>query len=82
MCASRVSTYMRGVCTEILMSEGYQESCGYALYESLLTYAAHMDLVGDLFQGTCHARASEILITKARKIFYLGFRRIFPKYVT
>jgi len=33
MCALHVSTYMRGMCTEILMlmSEGYQESCGYAL---------------------------------------------------
>ncbi len=78
MCALRVSTYMRGVCTESLMSEGYQESCGYALYESLLTYIAHMDLIGDLLQGTCHARASEILITKVRKIFYLGFHKIFP----
>ena len=36
-----------------------------------------MDLVGDPLQGTCHARASEILITKMRKILYLGFRRIF-----
>jgi len=78
MCASRVSTYMRGVCTEILMSEGYQELCGYALYESLLTFVAHLDLVGDPLQGTCHTRASEILITKVCKIFYLGFRRIFP----
>jgi len=78
MCASRVSTYMQGMCTEILMSEGYQELCGYALHESLLTYVAHVDLVGDRRQGTCHAHASEILITKVRKIFYLGFRRIFP----
>ena len=77
MCALRVSTYMRGMCTKILMSEGYQESCGYALYKSLLTYIAHVDLIGDLLQGTCHARASEILITKVRKIFYLGFCRIF-----
>ena len=69
MCVSRVSIYMHGVCTEILMSEGYQESCGYALYESLLTYVAHGDLVGDPLQGTCHARTSEILITKVRKIF-------------
>ncbi len=78
MCVSRVSTYMRGVCTDILMLEGYQESCGYALYESLLTYVAHVDLVEDLLQGTCHSRASEILITKIRKIFCLGFCRIFP----
>jgi hypothetical protein len=47
------------------------------LYESLLTYVAHMDLAGDLLQGTCHARTSEIQITKMRKILYLGFRRIF-----
>ena len=68
MCVLRVSTCGRGVCTEILMSEGYQESCGYALYQSLLPYVAHVDLIGDLLQGTCHARASEILITKVRKI--------------
>jgi hypothetical protein len=47
------------------------------LYESLLTYVAHMDLVGDPLQGTCHARVSKILITKMHKILYLGFRRIF-----
>jgi len=68
MCASCVSTCGRGVCTEILMSEGYQDSCGYALHESLLTYVAHVDHVGDPLQGTCHTRASEILITKVRKI--------------
>ena len=48
------------------------------LYESLLTYVAHMDLVGDPLKGTYHARASEILITKMRKILYVGYRRIFP----
>jgi hypothetical protein len=47
------------------------------LYESLLTCVAHMDLVGDPIQDTCHARASEILITKIHKIFYLRIRRIF-----
>jgi len=47
------------------------------LYESLLTYVAHMDLVEDPLQGTCHACASKILITKMRKILYLGFRRIY-----
>jgi hypothetical protein len=47
------------------------------LYDSLLTYVAHIDLVGDPLQGTCHTRASEILITKMRKILYLGFCRIF-----
>jgi len=50
------------------MCKGHQELCGYALYESILTYVAHMDLVGDPVQGACHARASEILITKVRKI--------------
>ena len=70
---------LRVVCgTEILMCEEHQELCGYALYESLLTYVAHVDLIGDPLQGTCHARASEILITKVRKISYLGFCRIFP----
>ena len=73
MCASRVSTYMHGECTEILMLEGYQESCGYALYKSLLTYVAYVDLVGDPLQGTCHARTSKILITKVRKISTLDF---------
>ena len=74
MCASRVlhvflhlhATVACG--TEILMCEGHQELCGYALYESLLTYIAHMDLIGDPLQGTCHARASEILVTKVCKI--------------
>jgi len=40
--------------------EEHQESSGYALYESLLTYIAHTDLVGDPLQGTCPARASKI----------------------
>ena len=48
------------------------------LYESLLTYVAHKDLVGDPLQDTCHARVSEILFTKIRKILYVGYRRIFP----
>ena len=68
-CALHVFLHATAACgTEILMCKGHQELCGYALYESLLTYVAHMDLVGDLLQGTCHARASEILITKVRKI--------------
>jgi len=68
-CALRVFLHAAVACgTEILMCEGYQESCGYALYESLLTYVAHMDLVEDPLQGTCHARSSEILITKVCKI--------------
>ena len=68
--ALRVFLHAAVACgTEILMCEGHQESCGYALYESLLTYVApHMGLIGDPLQGTCHARASEILITKVRKI--------------
>ena len=52
----------------LVLMLAHQESCGYALYESLHTYVAHMDLVGDPLQGTCHARASEILITKVCKI--------------
>jgi hypothetical protein len=68
-CALRVFLPATVACgTEILMCERHQESCGYALYESLLTYVAHMDLIGDPVQGTCHTRASEILITKLRKI--------------
>ena len=68
MCTSRVSTCVCGVWYRDLDVEEHQESCGYALYKSLLTFVAHMDLVGDLLQGTCHARASKILITKVRKI--------------
>jgi len=68
-CALHVFLHAAVVCgTEILMCEGHQELSGYALYESLLPYVTHMDLVGDLLQGTCHARASEILITKVCKI--------------
>jgi hypothetical protein len=40
--------------------EAYQELSGYALYESLLTYVAHLDLVGDPLQDTCHAHAPKI----------------------
>jgi len=78
MCASRVSTCMRGVWYRDLDVEEHQESSGYALYESLLTYVAHLDLLGDPLQGNCHACASKILNNKIRKIFYLGFRRTFP----
>ncbi len=68
-CALRVFLHATVACgTEILMCGGHQESCGYPLYKSLLTYVAHMDLVGDPDQGTCHARASEILIIKVCKI--------------
>ena len=68
-CALCVFLHVTVACgTEILMCKGHQDSCGYALYKSLLTYEAHMDLIGDLLQGTCHARASEILIIKVHKI--------------
>ena len=60
MCASRVSICMRGVWYQDLDVEEHQESSGYALYESLLTYVAHLDLVGDPLQDTCHAHASTI----------------------
>jgi hypothetical protein len=43
-----------------LDAKEHQELSGYALYESLLTYVAHLDLVGVPVQGTCHARASKI----------------------
>ncbi len=45
-------------------AKGHQELSGYDLYESLLTCVAHMDLVGDPLQDTCHARASKIPITR------------------
>jgi len=60
MCALHVSTCMRGVWYRDLDAEEHQESSGYTLYESLLTYVAHLDLVGDLLQDTCHAYASKI----------------------
>ena len=60
MCVLRVSTCMRGMWYRDLDVEEHQESSGYALYESLLTYVAHLDLVGDLLQDTCHVHASKI----------------------
>ena len=51
---------MRGVWYRDLDVEEHHESSGYALYESLLTYVAHLDLVGDPLQDTCHAHASKI----------------------
>jgi len=60
MCASRVSTCMRGVWYRDLDVEEHRELSGYALYESLLTYVAHLDLVGDPLQDTCHAHAPKI----------------------
>ena len=47
MCASRVSTYMHDAWYRDLDVEEHQELSGYALYESLLTYVAYLDLVGD-----------------------------------
>jgi len=38
---------MRGEWYQDLDGEEHQELSGYALYESLLTHAAHMDLIGD-----------------------------------
>ena len=78
MCTSRVSTYMRGEWYRDLDVPPHQESSGCALYESLLTCVAHMDLVGDPLQGNCLARASGIIITKIRKILYVGYCRNFP----
>jgi len=60
MCVPHVSTCMRGNWYRDLDVEKHQESSGCALYESLLTYVAHLDLVGDLLQDTCHAQASNI----------------------
>jgi len=60
MCASRVSKCMCGVWYRDLDVEEHQESSGCALYESLLTYVAHLDLVGDPLQDTCQAHASKI----------------------
>jgi hypothetical protein len=60
MCSSRVSTCMHDVWYQDLDMEEHQELSGYALYESLLTYVAHLDLVGVPVQGTCHVRASKI----------------------
>ena len=57
--------------------EAHQELSGYALYESLLTYVAHLDLVGDPLQDTCQ-RTRPRFNSKIRKILYVGYRRIFP----
>ena len=43
-----------------LDAKEHQPLSGYALYESLLTCVAHLDLIGDPLQDTCHARASKI----------------------
>jgi hypothetical protein len=60
MCASHVSTSMHGMWYRDLDVEEHQESSGCALYKNLLTYVAHLDLVGDLLQDTCHTHASKI----------------------
>jgi len=67
MCALRVSTCDCSVWYRDLYVQGTSRIGWLRLYKSLLTYVAHVDLVGDPLQGTCHARASEILITKVRK---------------
>ena len=71
MCASRVSTYMRDAWYRDLDVEEHQELSGYALYESLLTYVAHLDLVGDPLQDTCQ-RTRPRFITEIHKILYVG----------
>ena len=53
-----------------LDAEEHQELSGYDLYESLLTYVAHMDLVGDPLQDTCQ-RTRPRFISKIRKILYV-----------
>ena len=80
MCVSRVlcmflhATVSCG--TELLDVLGIKYCVAMLVRESI-TYVAHIDLVGDPLQDTHHARAFEILITKKRKILYLGFCRIF-----
>jgi len=61
-CARRVFLHACTACGNYqdLDVEEHQESSGYALYESLLTYVAHLDLVEDPLQDTCHAHASKI----------------------
>ena len=62
MCASRVSTCMRGELVPYRESlcRGTSKWSGPALYESLLTYVAYLDLVGDPLQDTCHAYVPKI----------------------
>jgi len=49
-----------------LDAEEHRPLSGYALYESLLTYVAHLDLVGDPLQDTCHARVQDSLLRFVR----------------
>ena len=71
MCALRVSTCMRSVWYRDLDVEEHQELSGCALYKSLLTYVAQLDLVGDPLQDTCHAHASKIHIDEVVDILYV-----------
>jgi len=64
MCASHVSTCGRGVWYRDLDVRGISRFAWLRLYESLRTYVANIDLVGDLLQGIYPVRASELLITK------------------
>jgi hypothetical protein len=78
MCASRVSTCecsVRSVWYRDTRCTRHQIFGWLRSYESLLTYVAHKDLVGDPLQDTHHSRVSKILITKIHKIFYLGIGR-------
>jgi len=70
MCASRVSTCDRSLWYRDLDVQGTSRIVWlrFVRESTLLTYVAHMYLIGDPVQGTCHARASEILITEVRKI--------------
>ena len=51
--------HARRVGTENFDAEEHQNRAAH-LYESLLTCVAHLDLVGDPLQDTCHAHASKI----------------------
>ncbi len=57
--------YVRPKCAiPIARCTGTSRFAWIRLYESLHTYVANIDLVGDPLQGICHVRASELLITK------------------
>ncbi len=64
MCTSCVYTCDQSVRYLLLDVPKHQDSSGYACYESLRTYVANIDLVGDPLQGIYRVRASELLITK------------------
>jgi hypothetical protein len=67
-------TVARG--TKILMWRNIKNRVAMLVRESTYLRSSHGSRRRSV-QGTCYARASEILITKVHKIFYLGFRRIF-----